>query len=190
MAEPGNTESDASLFERVREGEATAFEVLVRRYYPAAFAVALAVLGTRMDAEDACQDGMVQALSHWERCREPDKIGNWLCQIVRNRARTLVRRRQVRKAESIEAVDPPDHQDTGRQVDRDELGRKLETAMARLSDLQRQVVVLFDLDDWDHRTIAGHLGISEGMSRQHLFQARRELRLRLGRGTLEDYRHG
>ena len=42
------------------------------------------------------------------------------------------------------------------------------------------MVLLHDLDEWTHAEIAGALGISETMSRQHLFVARRAMRRKLG----------
>ena len=56
--------------------------------------------------------------------------------------------------------------------------------------MQREVVLLKDLEGWDHRTIAATLGISEGMSRQHLFAARGALRRTLGHEALRDHTEG
>ena len=61
---------DAALVARVREGDAAACEELVRRHYGAAFAVALAVAGSRSDAEDVCQDAWVWALEKLDSLRE------------------------------------------------------------------------------------------------------------------------
>jgi RNA polymerase sigma factor (sigma-70 family) len=63
-------------------------------------------------------------------------------------------------------------------------------ALARLTPTQREVVLLKDLEGWDHRAIASALGVSEGMSRQHLFVARGALREVLGAKTLEDHTEG
>ena len=49
------TESDASLVARARLGDASATETLLRRYFRAAYVVALARVGNRFDAEDVCQ---------------------------------------------------------------------------------------------------------------------------------------
>ena len=54
---------------------------------------------------------------------------------------------------------------------------------------QREVLLLKDLEGWDHRAIGAALGFSEGMSRQHVFAARRILREKLGPGTLEEHTH-
>ena len=90
MADSRPTPDDAVLVARARRGEPAAFEALVRRHYRAAFAVALAVLGNRMDAEDVCQDAFVVAAERLDECRQPEKFAAWLLQVVRNRARNYV----------------------------------------------------------------------------------------------------
>jgi RNA polymerase sigma factor (sigma-70 family) len=56
---------------------------------------------------------------------------------------------------------------------------RLLEAMAVLGSNEREVVLLHDLEGWTHAEIAEALDISVVMSRQHLFQARRELRTHL-----------
>jgi RNA polymerase sigma-70 factor (ECF subfamily) len=182
--------SDSLLFERVRRGDTVAFEALTRRHYRAAYAVALGVLGYRMDAEDACHDGFLQALRRWESCRQPDRFAQWICQIVRNQARTLARSARVRRTEPLEGHDAADGQDVDRALIQSELEGRLESALSQLTAVQREVLVLAEVDEWPHGRIAEFLEISEGMSRQHLFQARKALRATLGVETLEEYRHG
>ena len=67
--------------------------------------------------------------------------------------------------------------------------RTLLSALETLTPEQREVILLKDLEGWDHRSIAAALGISEGMSRQHVFVARRILRDALGPGALEEHTH-
>jgi RNA polymerase sigma-70 factor (ECF subfamily) len=75
----------------------------------------------------------------------------------------------------------------GSDAERAELRGSLELALAQLSEVQREVVLLHDLEGWKHREIAESLAISEGMSRQHLMAARRALRERLGGNLLKEY---
>ena len=51
--------------------------------------------------------------------------------------------------------------------------------MKHLTELQRRVLVLYDLEGWKHSEIARELGISTGSSRVHLHVARRNMRKRL-----------
>lgn len=178
---------DAALVAAVRCGDPAAADALVRRHWRAAWAVALAQLGNRDEAEDVVQDAFVRALERIEDCRKPDRFVYWLLQIVRNHARNARDRRRVRSGPSVEDVDVAAPGDAARETERHELAARLLEALARLPDVQREVVLLKDLEAWDHRGIAAALGISEDMSRQHLSQARRHLRTTLGSRAREEH---
>lgn len=167
---------DGELVARAREGDAAGFDALVRRHYRSALAVAMAITGRRDDAEDVCQDAWIRALEKLDECRQPDRFVYWLLQIVRNRARNFLDYRRVRRTETLESVES-EASGPGAQAAR--LKLRLEEAMRALSETQREIVLLHDLEGWDHRSIAENLGMSEVMSRQHLFQARRRLRDKL-----------
>jgi RNA polymerase sigma-70 factor (ECF subfamily) len=67
------------------------------------------------------------------------------------------------------------------------LRQVLEAALATLSPVEREVVLLHDLYEWRHEAIAESIGTSVGMSRQHLFKARRRLRAHLGADLLKEH---
>lgn len=179
--------SDAKLVHRARRGDAAAFEALVRRHYRAAFAVALGVLGNGMDAEDVTQDAFVRAAERLDGIREPERFVPWLLQIVRNRARNYRDYRRVRYTQPLGRVSAAGLSNPGSDAERAELRERLEAALGDLGAIQREVVLLHDLEGWKHREIAEALQISEGMSRQHLMMARRALRARLGAEFLEEH---
>jgi RNA polymerase sigma-70 factor (ECF subfamily) len=163
---------------RALRGEARAFEELVRRHLRPAYSVALAVLGSPADAEDVSQDAFAAAFERLDSCREPAKFAAWLLQIVRNRARNAAYARRVRGEHAkspaeAERVQAPAAERAG-------LRSRLLKALSALSPQQREVVLLHDLDGWTHGEIAAALGLSEVMSRQHLFVARKQLRGELG----------
>lgn len=190
MAEEVVGIGDAALVARARRGDSAAFEVLVRRHYRTAYSVALAILGNGMDAEDVCQDAFVKALEKLEECREPEKFLAWLLQIVRNRARNYRDYRRVRLAQPLETTNVASPLNPDRDAERFELRGALEQALGELSEVQREVVLLHDLEGWKHREIGESLGLSEGAARQHLFKARRKLRELLGAATLEEHSNG
>jgi RNA polymerase sigma-70 factor, ECF subfamily len=178
-------ETDARLVRRARDGDRSAFEMLVRRHLRAAYAVAMAELADSRDAEDAVQDSFITALERLDDCRDPSVFGAWLRRIVRNRARSVRRRERIRDTSSLDTVlTAASTEDPGRDLDRAETRRRLEAALAKLTDVQRQVVLLHDLEGFRHREIAADLGLPEGTVRSHLFLARRALRDLLG-GTTE-----
>jgi len=171
---------DGELVARARRGDSAAFEVLVRRHYRAAYAVALAVLGSRADAEDICQEAWVRALERLEDCRDPDRFVYWLLQIVRNRSRNYLDYRRVRANEPLESITIAGAEDPQRDLARRRLRARLEKALVQLPEPQREILLLHDLAGWQHREIGEKLGISEVLCRQRLFQARARMRRFLG----------
>jgi len=169
-------DTDAALVARVRAGDSRAADRLLERYLRACRAVALAVTGDEADADDACQEGFLAAIEQIDTCRNPARFGGWLLQIVRNRARNLVRRQAVRAAEPLELHQVAGGASAAAEVERDELRERLLAALAALSQVQREVVLLHDLEGWTHEEIAGHLGLAAGTVRSHLHHARRHLR--------------
>ena len=184
---PTGARTDAALIAATLRGDAAAFDVLVRRHYRAAYVVALSVMLNRTDAEDVCHDAFVRSAARLEDCRDPDRFVHWLCAIARNHARNMLARRAVRRASQLDHTSAASDNDSARDAERSELRAQLEAALASLTPTQREVVLLHDLDDWTHESIAAQLGTSPGMSRQHLFHARRRLRQLLGAGLPKEY---
>jgi RNA polymerase sigma-70 factor, ECF subfamily len=179
-------ETDAELVHSVRRGDRRAAGRLLQRYLRACRAVALAVTGVEADADDVCQEAFVVAVERIDDCRDPEKFGKWLLQIVRNRARNLVRadsgRRQVPLSDTAPAAGPS----PATQLERKELRERLLGALAQIPEQHREVVLLHDLEGWKHREIAERLGLPEGTVRSHLHHARRRLRRMLEDGGTPD----
>jgi RNA polymerase sigma-70 factor (ECF subfamily) len=179
--------SVAELVTRAKRGDASAFDQLVRRHLRAAYAVALAVLGRPADADDVAQDAFIAALERIDDCREPARFSGWLIKIVRNRALNALEKRKLRDVsdsmnESSFIQSPGDIT----------LRKHLLAALATLTPVQREIVLLHDLDGWSHTELAEALGLSEVNCRQHLFTARRALRTELSAlaPRREEARHG
>lgn len=182
-----DSQRTAALVIRAQRGEAAAFALLARTFLRAAYAVALAIVTRPADAEDVAQDAFVVALERIKTCREPDRFAGWLLHIVRNRALNWLVRRRLR--------DVPPHDDPivipidALRPERIGLQQRLIRALERISPQRREIVLLHDLEEWTHAEIGAALGISDEMSRQHLFHARRELRQWLGEDVEEKVDH-
>ena len=167
---------DASLVRRVQAGDSEAFGALVGRYMRAAYAVSLSVTGRHDDAEDAAQEGFMVALERLDDCRTPDRFAGWLLAIVRNRARNLVRREVLRDTDAVPETAAARGRTPEKATEHAELQERLGRALQRLSEVQREIVLLHDLEGWRHREIAEHLGIPSGTVRSHLHFAKQALR--------------
>lgn len=172
----------ADLVRAARRGDPAATEQLIARHLRAAYAVALAVLNRPADAEDVAQDAFLVAIERLDECRDPARFSGWLVQIVRNRALHAVEKRKLREPEPRGGERSGDHEgEIIAHVPASDvvLRGQLLAALATLTPVQREVVLLHDLDGWTHAEIADALGLSETNCRQHLFTARRALRVRL-----------
>jgi len=173
---------DGALVALSARGDETAYAELVRRYARAAFVMALSVTERREDAEDAAQESFIVALERLDECRDPARFGGWLLAIVRNRARNLVRRELLREGEDLSALAPSTEPGPDRVTERSELRERLVWALGTLNEVQREIVLLHDLEGWKHSEIADRLDMPSGTVRSHLHYARRRLRECLTRG--------
>lgn len=168
--------TDRELVRQAREGDAIAFGLLVRRYQRPAYAVALSVVGRHEDAEDAAQEAFLVALERLEECRNPDRFGGWLLTIVRNRSKNLIRRESLRETDEVPPGARSKMPTPDRVTETSELRDLLEEAMRELPEVQREIVMLHDLEGWKHREIAERLDLPPGTVRSHLHFARKALR--------------
>ena len=174
-----NGETDAQLVARVRRGDRQAAGALAQRYLRACRAVALAVTGDETDAEDVCQDAFAAAIERIDGCRQPDRFGAWLMQIVRNRARDHLRSR-ARPVLSIDGIDgmaiESERASPETEAESGDATARLLAAIRELPEERREVLLLHDLEGWTHREIAERMGLPPGTVRSHLHHARRRMR--------------
>jgi RNA polymerase sigma-70 factor, ECF subfamily len=175
-----NNVGDGALVRRAVAGDEHAFGILVARYRRAAYSVALAVTAHRENAEDVAQEAFLVALERLEDCRDPDRFAGWLMTIVRNRARNLIRRETLRRPEILHDSVASTRAGPAKESELSELRGLLTEALSELSEVQREVVLLHDLEGWKHREIAERLELPSGTVRSHLHFARKALRARLG----------
>ena len=171
---------DAALVERVRAGDSTAFDALVQAYMRQAFQLAYRVVGHREDAEDLVQEAFLAAYQYLDSYDATRPFGPWLMRIVLNRGSNLRRSRARRETEpETDAVSPaPSALD---ESERAEAREQLSRAMEMLSERQRMIVTLFDVDGLTSTEIGELIDLSPGTVRWHLHEARRTLRGALSR---------
>ncbi len=168
-------ERDAELVARVRAGDRGAFDAIVNQYMRQAFQLAYRVVGHREDAEDLVQESFLAAYSYLDSYDATRPFGPWLMRIVLNRGANLRRSRARRETEpEVDAVStaPSALDDSERAEARVMLNRALGT----LSERQRMIVTLFDVDGRTSTEIGEMLDLSPGTVRWHLHEARRTLR--------------
>jgi len=177
--------ADAPLFlERLRAGDAQAFEELVASHQHRVFGVALRMLGSAAEAEEIAQEAFLRAHRSLPEFRGDAKLSTWLYAIVSRLCLNRLAsgdRKAVRHGEEIllRVADPRGGPDAG--AERGELEAALHRAIAELSEERRVVVILRDLEGLSYEDIAVALGIELGTVRSRLHRARLDLKDKLER---------
>ncbi len=171
---------DGWLVEQVRRGDSRAFDLLVRRHDRRAFSLAFRLLSHREDAEDVVQESFVAALEALDRFDATRPVGPWFYRIVVNRSLNARKARSRRAREMIPEDAPARTASPERAVEVTEARGQVATALASLSERQRAVVEMIELEGFSGPEVAEILGIPEGTVRWHLHGARKALRAALG----------
>jgi RNA polymerase sigma-70 factor (ECF subfamily) len=90
-----NEQPDHELIAQVRNGEAAAFEKLMRRYNQRVFRAARSVLRDDAEAQDVVQETFVRAFRHLQDFEERSSVGTWLTRIAVNEAFSRLRRSRL-----------------------------------------------------------------------------------------------
>jgi RNA polymerase sigma-70 factor, ECF subfamily len=179
----GRQLSDEQLLARHSAGDRLALEDLFRRYRQPAYRVAHRLLGNEADALDAVQEGFVKVLTHLSAFQGRSSFKTWLLRVVSNAALDLGRQRGRRGSTEPAADGRPDvdagplvWDDPTLGLERSDLRRLIDAALAKLPEPQRQTFVLHVDADLSYREVAEALGISIGTVMSRLYYARQKLR--------------
>jgi RNA polymerase sigma-70 factor, ECF subfamily len=88
---------DLSLVHACKEGNAVAFEQLVRRYDVRLFRIAQHITHNREDAEEAVQDAFLKAFRNLGSFQEKSQFSTWLFRITINESLMKLRKRHTRE---------------------------------------------------------------------------------------------
>jgi RNA polymerase sigma-70 factor (ECF subfamily) len=145
-----------------------------------AFRVAFRVVGHREDAEDLVQEAFLAAYQYLDSFEVGRPFGPWLMRIVVNRGANL-RRSRARRSTEPETEGVSDAPSALEETEWHDTGRVLQDALATLSERQRLIVTMFDVDGLSSAEIGEMMELAPGTVRWHLHEARRHLRGVLGR---------
>ena len=167
------------LVQRCRQGDALAWESLVRRTQRRVYAMALHYLRSPEEARDLAQDVFVKVYGKLDRFQGGDFMP-WLLRLTRNACIDHVRRRKARPPVEDWVVDgasplADERQDPAADQERSDRVRLVHRAMDRLSAINREVVFMHDIEGLELAQIAEVLGVPVGTVKSRSNRARIEL---------------
>ena len=172
-AGPDNSDIDEWLVAKAKEGDADAFEALVRRHHVRIYRIALRIVGNPHDAQDVTQDVLVQLWGSLAGFLGSAAFTTWLYRMVVNRS--LNHRKRRPSTVSMLEDDRPAAAGPAEEVIARQRADATARAIAALPAEQRAAVVLHQLEGFSYAEVAAILGISESTVRGRLARGRRTL---------------
>lgn len=180
---------DLAWMERVKRGDADAFQQLVEAHQYRVIGTIAKMLGDEMDAEDLAQQVFIRVWRSAPRYEPTAKFTTWLFKITRNLVFNELRRRRRHGTQSLDADGDDEHPpiqaaDTASKApDTAMLDAEMQTAIQaaidQLPEMQRMAIVLRRYDEFSYEEIAEILSLSVPAVKSVLFRARTELREKL-----------
>jgi len=192
VAEENEQHPDVALVERVRGGDVSAYDELVRKYERQVFRIAQHITQNREDAEDVMQDAFLKAYEKLDQFQGNSKFYTWLVRIAVNESLMRLRKRRsgrmVSLDEDVETEEgsvPRDladwDPDPEQNYSQTELADILRKTIQGLPPGFRVVFTLRDVDGLSTEETAETLGLSVPAVKSRLLRARLQLRERLSR---------
>lgn len=173
---------DVEIVRRVLEGDAPAFELIVRRYNQRLFRIARSILGDDSEAEDVVQEAYARAYEHLNQFEGRAQFSTWLTKIAVYEA--TARRRKRRRMRPFDSDDldqdimefQSPRRDASEEASQHELGRLLTRAVDALPAELRVVFAMRMVEAISTNQTAECLELTPANVKTRLHRARLLLR--------------
>jgi RNA polymerase sigma-70 factor (ECF subfamily) len=176
----------AALVQRTLNGDSGAFENIILRFERRVAGLAMKLLGTRDDAQDAAQEVFLRAYKYLHRLNLEKPIEPWLMRMTVNVCRDIGRKRQ-RRLNTFSETEPADSPASDRASDpftgivEDQERQFLRAALNSLPEKERIAITLRDIEGLSTAEVAAILDSSESTVRSQVSRARVRMRDALDR---------
>jgi len=172
-----NTPADIELINGCINNSRQAQELLYKRFYGPMASICLRYTRNEEDAIEVLHNGFLKVYKNIHTYDSSKaSLYTWIRTIVINSAIDFIRQRDKFSKIELEKAEEPG-------IDAEALhrmsARELLKLVQQLSPATQTVFNLYVIEGYNHREIANLVGISEGTSKWHLSEARRQLQLLL-----------
>ena len=185
---------ETQFIERLKEGDAGAFEVLIAERSGEVYGLLYRLTENSEEARDLTQETFLRAFQSIGQFRGESDLRTWIYRIAINQARNRWRWWRRRRRDATVSLDSenahgnqplleslPSERDKSPEQETlaHERERALRKALQSLSLSYRETVILRDIEGFTYEEIASTLGINVGTVKSRLARGRQELRQRL-----------
>jgi len=190
----GETKSDTQLAMDLLRGDDSAFTEFVNAFHSRLAKYSFLMCGHREDAEEVAQETLLKVFENIEQLHEPARLKAWVFRIAKNEC-LMKRRKSVFAPQmelSLDELRPKVSAAGGLEIADwsslpddllldSELRQALASAIGRLPEIYRSVVLLRDVEELTTEEAAGVLEISPDSVKTRLHRGRLALRQEMDR---------
>lgn len=188
-----NKSLPADVLRRARRGDMSAHAQIFRVFSRPVYTLAARMTGSRAVADDVLQESFLEVIRSVSQFRGDASLATWIRRIAVSKSLMHLRSAWQRRAtlfrdlgEAETAAIEPANLAEAHAV---QLNMDLERCLARLPDVSRIVVLLYDVEGYSHAEIADLMGMSVSFSKSQLSRAHARLRDMLGTDALSEGRN-
>lgn len=178
--------TDADVIERIKNGEASLYEILIRRYNPFLYKIGRSYRYNHQDTEDLMQETYINAYCNLSKFENRSSFKTWLTKIMLHQCYHKKHKLSFQKEVAVESsttekITPMFQEDanTERTVANKELGHALEVALSHIPEMYRIVFTLRELNGLSVAESAEVLEVSENNIKVRMNRAKAMLRTEL-----------
>lgn len=189
MSNPGTSENisktkidDNILINKALEGDQTAYEKLMKKYYQLIYNLIFRMISRKEDVEDLTQEAFIKAFNSLHNFDRQFAFSTWLFKIATNNAIDYLRKkklntfsidRDIESEESDFKFEIPDNENKpDRIIIEDERKKILDEAIESLPPKYKEVILLRHKMDKEYEEIAKELKLPLGTVKAHIFRGR------------------
>lgn len=186
---PACSPAETEFIERLKTGDAEAFDMLVTRYTSDIYALLFRLTQDVEEARDLTQETFLRALKAVKNFRGEADLKTWLYRIAINESRNRFRWWKRRNRDSTVSLDAEDSSETSvyekisgnsenpeTETLRRERQNALRDALRKLSANFREAIVLRDIEGLSYEEVAVALETNVGTVKSRIARGREELR--------------
>jgi len=171
------------IIQKVKNGDASAFKMLVVKYQQAAFSFAFKIMGNEDDARDVVQECFINI---WQKINTYDinkNFRSWLYKIIYNKSidalRSIKRRDEISLDDRLYKVVDKASQEGDIRLENKEAGELIRMMTINLPEKQKLIFTLRDLQELNVEETIEISGMSEVAIKSNLYHARKAIRKKL-----------
>lgn len=170
-------QNDIELIREVlQDGNARAFETLMKRYTSSVYGAALRLMKDEENAQEVTQMAFIQAYRHLDSWRG-ENFGAWVTIIANHIALRMLEKEKRRQTDPLdENIDPPDE---SYDEQKEQQLQAMEAAIAQLPEADRQLIQWHYYQSITLSTIAQRLGQTENNIKVRMYRIRERIKRKI-----------